>query len=255
MINEVVKNPSVLVPKKHIFLISHMRANTTLLGHVFGSHQDVSGYYEHHIGYFSWKSLVRQKLKFSKENPNEPVTSVYFDKVLHSSRIFNDYVIKSKNTRFLFMLRKPERTIKSIVALYMRVEPTNDYVSISYAADYYIERVKQIGELAKRCSQNGKFYYLDSEVITSEKDSALETLSHWYGLHPSLTSEYRSFELTGKRKYGDSSDNIKTGKINASTNAYQDIVIDKKLLDKCNEIYDTVRREIIDLAEDSMLEK
>jgi len=34
-----------------------------LLSHIFGSNPEVEGYYELHMGYYSWKSLLRQKLR------------------------------------------------------------------------------------------------------------------------------------------------------------------------------------------------
>jgi len=39
-----------------------MRANTSLFGHILGSSPEINGYYEMHISYYSWKSLIRQKL-------------------------------------------------------------------------------------------------------------------------------------------------------------------------------------------------
>ena len=34
---------------QHIFLLSHMRANTSLISHILGSHPQISGYYEMHL--------------------------------------------------------------------------------------------------------------------------------------------------------------------------------------------------------------
>ena len=38
-------------PCARIFLLSHMRAYTSLAGHILGSHPQINGYYEMHLGY------------------------------------------------------------------------------------------------------------------------------------------------------------------------------------------------------------
>jgi hypothetical protein len=43
-----------------IFLLSHMRAFTSLAGHILGSHPQVNGYYEMHISYEDAFALDRQ---------------------------------------------------------------------------------------------------------------------------------------------------------------------------------------------------
>ena len=43
-----------------IFLLSHMRAYTSLAGHILGSHPEINGYYEMHISYENPVALDRQ---------------------------------------------------------------------------------------------------------------------------------------------------------------------------------------------------
>jgi hypothetical protein len=43
-----------------IFLLSHMRAYTSLAGHILGSHPQINGYYEMHISYEDASALDRQ---------------------------------------------------------------------------------------------------------------------------------------------------------------------------------------------------
>ncbi|HEX5635661.1 MAG TPA: hypothetical protein VFY78_01120, partial [Gammaproteobacteria bacterium] len=69
-----------------IFLLSHMRAFTSLAGHILGSHPQINGYYEMHISYDNVQSL-RKQLELYRENDNLKLGSRYlFDKLLH-----NDY--------------------------------------------------------------------------------------------------------------------------------------------------------------------
>lgn len=252
MILEALKKPSLILPKKHIILLSHMRANTTLLGHIFGSHPDVSGYYEHHIGYYSWKSLVREKIKFSTENPKEPTTKYYFDKILHNEHVVSDGVWKKEDVSLFFMLRKPERTIKSIVKLYKRVNPEHNFSSIDFATNYYIERLDKIASIAEEYSQEKDVFYLDSERIINSTEDTLNRISNWFGLSPNLSSEYKLFELSGKRTYGDSSEYIKNRRVSKNNSNYDDVIIGDKALALAESSYDKAKKRILDVAKYSV---
>ncbi|TCS68990.1 hypothetical protein EDC61_1225 [Sulfuritortus calidifontis] len=46
-------------PHARIFLLSHMRAFTSLAGHILGSHPQINGYYEMHISYWDAAALDR----------------------------------------------------------------------------------------------------------------------------------------------------------------------------------------------------
>lgn len=249
MFKQMLKQPTILLPKQHILLCSHMRANTTLLGHILGSHPDISGYYEHHIGYSSWKSLIRNKMKFCQENPAEPVTKYYFDKILHNEHYLTEEVMQHKNVVLFFMLRRPERTIKSIVNLYRKIDPQNDFASAEFATNYYISRVEKIAVIARNYAQRKPIYYLDAEMLVESTDEALQTLSSWFGLTPPLNAEYRLFALTGKKRYGDSSEHIKSGSIKQSRDCYKSIELDAVQLNKANYAYHNARTGILALAQ------
>lgn len=232
-----------------------MRANTTLLGHVFGSHDDISGYYEHHIGYYSWKSLLRKKIKFFNENPSEPVTSIYFDKVLHNEHHIDSKVLKRNNFSVFFMLRQPEMTVKSIVSLYKKFDPKDELANPSYAAEYYINRLEEMLRIASKYSETKDVYYLDSEALISESELALSKMSDWFSIKPELKSEYKTFELSGKKKYGDSSENIKKGVISSSLSNYDQIYIEEESLKHCIDAYNVTREGLLHLAKSYVIQR
>lgn len=248
VINSIVRLPKLLLPKRHIILISHMRANTTLLGHIFGSHPDISGYYEHHIGYYSWKSLIRERAKFSYENPDEPITKIYFDKVLHNDHHINDKVYKLDQVSLLFMLRRPEKTIKSIVALYQKNEPNHEFCSSKNATNYYIDRLNDILNTALNYAKYKDLYYVDAESIVTNSDITLSEVSKWYDLHPDLEPKYNVFELSGKAKYGDSSNKIKQGYISKTKNNYSNIEVDETSLEHAEDVYERTKKGILEVA-------
>jgi hypothetical protein len=53
-------------PYARIFLLSHMRAFTSLAGHILGSHPQINGYYEMHISYE--ESILCVQIFFYKMN-------------------------------------------------------------------------------------------------------------------------------------------------------------------------------------------
>ena len=66
-----------------------MRAYTSLAGHVLGSHPQINGYYEMHLGYEEPAALDRQLQAFLQDELLKPGSRYLFDKLLH-----NDYVLK-----------------------------------------------------------------------------------------------------------------------------------------------------------------
>lgn len=253
MINMILKKPNILLPKHHILLLSHMRANTSLIGHVIGSSQEVSGYYEMHIGYYSWKSLIRQKYLYHSNHITEPVTKYYFDKVLHSEHDVSKSILNNNNTSFIFMLRNPERTVKSICKLYQRVEPEHEFATSEGAAKYYIERVTDIVNMIDEINDMKNCIYIDAECLISKTEESLTFLTDKIGLKEKLTSEYKKFELTGKEKYGDSSSRIDIGHISNISQSYDDIDVDSELIKSCKEIYFNVRSKLIDKCHYSLI--
>ena len=55
-------------PYARIFLLSHMRAFTSLAGHILGSHPQINGYYEMHLSYEDAAALDRQRGGFEVHN-------------------------------------------------------------------------------------------------------------------------------------------------------------------------------------------
>jgi hypothetical protein len=76
-------------PYARIFLLSHMRAFTSLAGHILGSHPQINGYYEMHISYEDASALDRQLEMFRQDDVLKRDSRYLFDKLLH-----NDYALK-----------------------------------------------------------------------------------------------------------------------------------------------------------------
>lgn len=222
--------------------MSHMRANTSLMGHLLGSSKEIEGYYELHMGYYSWKSLLRQKLRHFERHPVKPSARFMFDKVLHDDH----YVDLSlfKKGKVIFSLRPPERTIPSIVSLYRSVEPGHPYTSGSSATRYYVDRVRSLGLIAQ--SSPVDFLYLDADALREKTSVTLRVISDFLGLEQPLPAHYEQQVLTGTKKVGDSSESITSGTIKKVTRSYDGIKLSEDDLKKARRQYLAARAMILD---------
>lgn len=202
---------ATIAPKKHIFLMSHMRAYTSLLGHIMGSNPEICGYYELHIGYYSFKSLIRQKLIYFENEDVKPGFRYMFDKVLHDDhRVATDLLDRAQCIP-VFSLRDPRQTVPSIVNLYQRIDPDHVFATVQGATEYYVKRVSSLKTIAE--SLHSDYYYIDAEGLTQNSETLLGALSEWFALREPLSEEYQLQRETGRHKSGDSSSRMTAGTI------------------------------------------
>ena len=239
-------------PERHarIFLLSHMRAFTSLAGHILGSHPEINGYYEMHISYEDASALGRQLEAFLENDVLKENSRYLFDKLLH-----NDYLLKPEqlglaNIKILISLLEPERTIKSIVNLFVQKEIEDLYASPVEAANYYIARAQALADFSRTADQ--PYYYFDAEMFQRAPEQLLPRLSDWLELESPLSERYQIFKQTGKARKGDSSERIHSGRIDRTPVDYSHIVIPEDALRKAREAYRECRQQIIGNAADSV---
>jgi len=242
-ITNVRKAAAILMPKQHIFLLSHMRAYTSLFGHIMGSNPDICGYYEMHIGYHSWKSLIRQKLIYFKHEEPKPDFSFMFDKILHNDHNVALALLNSSRIKAIFCIRRPQEVIPSILKLYQGIDPSHEFNSESFATNYYIQRLATLERFAT--SMNQPFYYLDAESIKYDADRCLPSLSDWLQLETKLSPNYEMQRNTSKKRSGDTSSRIGAGKIINDHSHYTDFKHDAELLSKATLVYNRARKTLI----------
>lgn len=237
------KNPGLFLAPRHIFLLSHMRANTSLFGHLIGSHPRVEGYYEMHIGYYSWKSLWRQKLRHFAGHDAKPGARWMFDKVLHDGHFVSPDVLLRETSRTIFMIRRPEQSIKSLVTLYRQRNPHLPEATSAGATRYYVDRLSSMAAIADRI--DSRYFYLDAESLISKTDETLSRLSSWLGLDTPIPSEYGTFANTGRGNSGDLSNRLKSGKISRTDSDYSDIELSEEQMTAAETAYLEHRERII----------
>lgn len=237
-------------PHARIFLLSHMRAFTTLAGHILGSHPQINGYYEMHISYEDAAALDRQLGMFLENDALKANSRYLFDKLLH-----NDYLLKPEqlglaNIKVLISLLEPEHTIKSIVNLFARKEVEDLYASPVEAANYYIARVQTIAEFSRTARQ--PYYYFDAEMLQRAPEQLLPRLSGWLELDSPLSERYHVFSQTGKARKGDSSGRIYSGRIDRTPVDYSHVAIPEKVLHAARDAYRECRAQIVGNAADTV---
>ena len=100
-----------------IFLLSHMRAYSSTLGHIIGSHPRINGYYEMHQSYLSDADLAQQIADYSQHDSLKPDSHYQFDKLLHNDYRLNLSLPALQDAVIFIALRQPEPTIKGITKL------------------------------------------------------------------------------------------------------------------------------------------
>lgn len=245
-LSRVRKTSAIVLPKRHIFLLSHMRAYTSLFGHIMGSNPAICGYYEMHIGYHSWKSLIRQKMLYFREEEAKPGFSFMFDKVLHNEHNVAIDVLNSHQSRAIFCLRQPQDVIPSILKLYGDIDPSHEFNSETFATQYYVTRLAMLESLANSIDRD--FFYFDAESIKLQSEECLGSLSDWLQLRTPLSDTYTLQQNTSRERYGDSSEAIRAGRIRRESSHYEAWPIQQESMESAAAAYHQARRVLIDLS-------
>lgn len=211
----LIKNLKYLAKSRNIFLFSHMRANTSLLGHIIGTSSEVDGYYEKHLHYFSWKSNLNAKLQYLRDHSPSKNHKYSFDKLLHNHLTVSHSFTKNYNNKFIITIRNPNKTIPSIEKMISRPGFEGVLKTKEDAEQYYLERLNHLEKISANIE--GNFIFFDSEEIITNSDSVLERLSTYLGLERKLSPQFEQFPYSSVPKAGDTSGNLNKGIILSSS--------------------------------------
>ena len=237
-------------PYARIFLLSHMRAYTSLAGHILGSHPQINGYYEMHLGYEDASALDRQLELYRQGDAIKPGSRYLFDKLLH-----NDYVLKpaqlgAGDIRILVSLAEPRHTIRSIVQLFRQKPDPDLYASPAEAAKYYVERVRALAGFCRMT--DWPYFYFDAELLVRVPERLLPRLTQWLELDSPLSERYQVFSHTGKARRGDTSERVRSGRIDRVRSDYSAVVIPEAVLGAAEEAYRECRETMVAGAADAI---
>ncbi|MFO1282681.1 MAG: sulfotransferase [Burkholderiales bacterium] len=199
----------------YLFLLSHMRSYSSLLGHILGSHAEIDGYVEQLRPYVSRYDLSAMGPRIEEATGQRRRGRYLFDKILHNEGTLTDEVLHRPETRVLFLVREPAATIPSIVRVARKYadEPANQGTRPGGAVDYYVGRLAELVATSDRLDANGRALFVVAEDLIDDTAGALGRISAWLGLASPLEARYQTFPLTGVLGLGDPSPNIKAGRV------------------------------------------
>ena len=232
-----------------IFLLSHMRAYTSLLGHILGSHPQINGYYEMHLSYEDASAVERQWTMYQASDDLKPGSRYLFDKLLHNDYALNYDDALPAGSRILISIRRPLASIRSIVDLFAKKEAGELYADPVEAARYYLERLEWLTAFA--CDNPGRYFYFDAEALIHRADALLLKLTQWLELDTPLEREYRLFSQTGQARKGDCSAKLRSGVIDGTETVYPEVAIPEDLMSEVNQVYEAASRVLLRHAIDS----
>ena len=232
-----------------IFVLSHMRAYTSLLGHILGSHPAINGYYEMHLSYASEEDLALQVQQYTEHETLKPGSRFLFDKLLHNDYKLDLHQLNLRDEKILLALRDPEPTINSIVNLFAKKGTDDLYSYPAEATKYYVERLQHLTGFSQQYPKH--YYYFDAELIRSDTPRLLATLQQWLQLDSPLSEQYQTFTRTGIAGAGDTSPAITSGQVIREATKYEP-ALDSVLLQQATRAYDKCRRQLIHNALNSL---
>jgi hypothetical protein len=202
-------------PARHtgsfILVVSHMRSFSSVLCHILGSHPEISGYGEAQQPYRGRIDLDRLARTVRGQMGDARLGRFVLDKILHNHLEIAPGVLARPDVRCLFLLREPRDTVPSIVNMVRSLRHDGPLADPEQAAGYYVGRVAQIEHYSALPGLNAVF--VDAARLVDDTDAVLAGLSRWLGLASPLLPEYRTFPLTGRPRHGDTSPNIRAGKV------------------------------------------
>ena len=238
-------------PYARIFLLSHMRAYTSLAGHILGSHPQINGYSELHLGYEEPAALDRQLTALRQDGPIKPGSRYLFDKLLHNDHALKPGRLGLASMKILVSLAEPAHTIKSIVHLFAQKPDPDLYASPVQAANYYIERLRTLAGFCR--TTDWPCRYFDAELLQRAPETLLPKLTAWLELDSPLSEHYQVFSQTGKARRGDTSARVRSGRIDRTRSDYSAVTIPEDALRAAQAAYRECREEIVAGAADALV--
>jgi hypothetical protein len=199
-------------PRRFVFILSHMRSGSSLLTHILTNNAEVFGYGECHVPHTSLKGLREVSFKTAVRLRTFPPRDEWLlDKILHNSLPIDDGLLQSRAGRFVFLLRAPEATLRSLLSLRRWVKDSS-IRNPQQALTYYLARLAHLRQLASAIPAE-RALLVHYEDLLQQTDGVLRSLERHLDLSSPLTEEYDVTRTTGRKSIGDPSPVIRSGSI------------------------------------------
>ncbi|MGK7937086.1 MAG: sulfotransferase family protein [Xenococcaceae cyanobacterium] len=220
-------------PYRILFILGHMRAASSLLSHILTSNSEIIGYGETHTQYYREQDLKKLILKVYRnyyQLKNMTMSHKYIlDKVLHNNKFIDDSFLKHDQVYSVFLVRKPQRTIASILDL----KPDWDE---NKALKYYTERLAKLEEHARFINNKNHSLFIQQEKILEDTENVFQALQNFLDTKTGFSEKYNVQKTTGMRYVGDQTANIKSGRIVRQKRTL-DIEVKEATVEKAMESY------------------
>jgi hypothetical protein len=218
-------------PYQVLFILSHMRSGSSLLTHILNSNPEIIGFGETHLIYENerdFKTLMfKLYWRFKDLNMNH---RYILDKVLHDQKFLDTSFLQSEALKTIFLLREPQRTLPSI----LDIKPHHNE---EQALEYYVHRLAGLEGYAKLINSQEKSLFITHHQLLNQTQLVFTNLQNHLGTKTGFSEEYQVLKTTGTRGIGDSSENIKAGKI-IKKDRKLDIEISDRVLAQAQKAYD-----------------
>lgn len=213
--------------RKLLLVLSHMRSYSTLLTHILDDHPAIHGWHELHRSYETAEDVDRTIAKQLGRRSERYAC----DNVLHNEYPVADAVLASDRVDWIISVRNARSTLRSLWRWGGR---QNKYRKAGVAADYYIDRVRELERMGSLL--DGRFVLLRSDLLVDEPDETVAALTDAFELDPPLRPEYTPDDRTGSPNHGDFSQYIKTGKIVQERSYKLTARIPRGDIERCGEV-------------------
>lgn len=212
-----------------------MRSYSSLICHILGSHEDVAGYAEMHQRYANRLDLMRLRMRVFRSLEGELRGRFVLDKILHNEYTVSESIINHDAVYPIFLLRKPEDVVASIVEMGKRIRG-EWYSDPRAVVHYYVTRLDELARLARQIRT--RFLFLKAENLIATPESTLLLVAAFLDLAEPLQDSYSLFKHTGEPGWGDDSNAILQGRIVRDRVPLEAIPLDRRLLTPARRAYE-----------------
>lgn len=207
-------------PGACLFILGHQRCYSSLLAHILGSSPEIAGYYEHQRAYGRFSDVWRLKYRLSCEFPAKK-NRYWLDKILHDIYPIRSGLLSEPNHRVIFLLRRPEAVLRSILNMKKWIHGEEYQVGqsdLDRAVEHYTERLSTLKRQSREMSCPK--IVLEAERLITEPEQVLDQLTRFLDLNLPLSRDYELFSRTGVGGYGDPSPWIARSRVVDSRQEY-----------------------------------
>jgi hypothetical protein len=174
-------------PYQNLFVLIHVRSGSSLLAMILGNSPEICGYGETMLSYKGPRDLdlLAGNNLYRLQPFSLPGSERYMlDKLVHDDLLAPDRVrmLFEAGSKFIFLMREPEGTIKSMVKMVEMDE--------TLAAVVYIRRLETLRQYGLNLPETGDAFLLSHDDLVRRTESTLASLSLFLELPVPLSSDY-----------------------------------------------------------------